>query len=200
MFTIGLTGGIGAGKTTVAELFRQRGIVVADADELSRELVAPGTPLSQTLRDHFGDDFFDENGELNRRQLRSYVFEHAHERSWLEAKLHPPIRAGLYQRCNEADSPYAIAVIPLLTKRQTYPWLKRVLVVDATPELQLSRTAERDAVSLEKAEQMMRAQPSAQSRLAMADDVLENNGDLAALEQAVEHFHQQYLMYSQKVS
>jgi len=200
MYCIGLTGGIGAGKSAVGDVFSSLGITVVDADEIAREITASGSDLNLALGEHFGTNFIDQNGELKRRELRDYIFDHPYERAWLEAKLHPPIRARLYERCQQAISPYCIAVIPLLKSRQTFPWLRRILVVDVSETIQKVRASERDASIQDRIEQIMMSQLSREERLKLADDVIDNNGSMNDLQKKVNVYYKTYLNLAETVS
>lgn len=193
MLVIGLTGGIGSGKTAVSDRFAARGITVVDADLASRVVVEPGRPALDAIREHFGDAVIADDGTLDRAALRQRVFADAGERRWLEALLHPligdEIRAGL----QAARSPYAILVSPLLLEAGQVELVDRVLVVDVPEALQVRRTAERDGNSEDQVRAIMAAQTDREARLARADDVIVNDGTLDELDASVEVLHQQYL-------
>lgn len=195
MLRIGLTGGIGSGKSTVSALFAKLGVHIIDTDLISRELVEPGRPALKALADHFGQDVLNADGSLNRPHLRAHIFGHPEERHWLEQLLHPLIRQEVQNRISQDPGPYTIIVIPLLTEgyRQDYPYLDRICVVDCEDAFQLERTASRDGISTELAAEMVRSQLSRDARLALADDVLTNNHDLSTLEAQVMKLHQRYI-------
>lgn len=193
MLIVGLTGGIGSGKSTAARMFAARGVPVVDTDAIARELVAPGTPALARIAREFGPDVLEPDGSLDRAALRARVFADPEQRRRLEAILHPPIRARAHARLAELDAPYAIVVVPLLLESGDWPVLQRVLVVDAPESLQRRRTAARDGRSDAQVEAVMNAQTSREHRLAAADDVLVNDGDLAALERQVETLHRRYV-------
>jgi dephospho-CoA kinase len=192
-FRIGLTGGIACGKTTVANLFAALGVPVVDTDLLAREVVAPGSPLLAQIATHFGDVVLAQDGSLDRRALRSRVFAEPAERLWLEQLTHPAIRALTDERCDAAAGPYVIVAIPLLVETSGAARFARVLVVDCEPELQLARLAARDGATREEALAMLAAQAPREKRLAVADDVIHNDGDIARLRDQVEKLHRQYL-------
>lgn len=196
MFIVGLTGGIGSGKSTVSALFSKLGANIIDTDLIARELVEPGCPALKLMSDHFGMDILNADGSLNRTHLREHIFGHPEERHWLEALLHPLIRQTVQSRIQETKGPYAIVVIPLLTEnyRQDYPFLDRICVVDCDDSLQLQRTATRDGISTELAAKMLKAQLSREARLTLAHDIVTNNHDLSALESQVIALHKQYLI------
>ena len=192
-FRIGLTGGIACGKSTVANLFAALGVPIVDTDLLSREVVAPGSPLLGEISDHFGTQVRSSDGSLNRQELRKRIFADAEERKWLEALLHPAIRALTDARCEAATGPYVMVAIPLLVETAGAARFDSVLVVDCDPEIQLARLIARDGTSREEALRMLAAQASRSARLAVADDVIHNDGDLASLRDQVEKLHRQYV-------
>lgn len=195
-YFIGLTGGIASGKSALENAFAVHGIVVADADLLAREVVQPGTPALAAVVERFGKQVLQADGQLDRAALRVRVFGHDAERRALEAILHPAIRRRLEQICRQATSPYAIATVPLLAEgggRAAYPWLHRILVVDTPTEVQKRRLMQRDGIDAVLAEKMMAAQASRAVRLALADDIVVNDGDIAHLQRAADDLHRRYL-------
>lgn len=195
-FVIGLTGGVAAGKTEVTRRFEALGITIADADVAARAVVAPGSDGLARIVAHFGSGILLADGQLDRAALRERIFRSAQERQALEAITHPAIRELLRQTCEQADSPYAIAAIPLLTEaggRQQYPWLDRILVVDAPVAVQHARLMQRDGTTADLADRMIAAQASRAERLALADDVVVNDGHPDALQAQVERLHGAYL-------
>ncbi len=199
-FRIGLTGGIACGKTTVANLFAALGASIVDTDLLAREVVAPGSPLLAQIAAHFGPNVLAADGSLDRRELRSRVFAHAEQRQWLERLTHPAIRALTDERCNAATGPYCMVAIPLLVETGAAERFDRVLVVDCDPALQLARLVARDGTTRKEAEQMLAAQAPRAARLAAADDVITNDGDIAALRDQVEKLHRQYVAAAENSS
>lgn len=193
MLLIGLTGGIGSGKSTVAQRFAQLGIPVIDADVVARQLVEPGQPALQTIAEQFGSRMLNADGSLNRRALRQQVFANPEQRRQLEAILHPLIRAEMQRQITLLDSPYCILSIPLLIESGWLQSVARVLVVDAPPELQIQRAMQRDHASRETIQAIIDSQVTRQSRLAAADDVITNSGDIASLEAQVDTLHKCYL-------
>lgn len=191
-FNVGLTGGIGSGKTTVSNLFHKLGSPVVDADEISHELVSKGSPLLDTILDHFGFDIQDASGGLNRHALRERVFHDPGARAWLEALLHPAIREEIRCKIAAVPSGYVIVVIPLLAESSSYDFLDRILVVDVPEALQISRTQTRDGSPQSLVEKILASQATRQKRLALADDIIDNSGSLAALEKRVDELHVQY--------
>lgn len=195
-YFIGLTGGIASGKSALEKAFAARGITVADADLLARAVVEPGEPALAAVVAHFGEGVLQADGRLDRAALRVRVFNDGDARHALEAILHPAIRARLQAICMAAPSPYAIAMVPLLAEgggRSAYPWLHRILVVDAPAEVQRARLMQRDGIDAALAERMMAAQATRAERLAIADDIVVNEGDFDHLLQAAGALHARYL-------
>jgi dephospho-CoA kinase len=193
-FVVGLTGGIASGKSTVARLFAARGIVVADADEAARAAVAAGSEGLAAVVAAFGAEVLAADGSLDRGAMRRHVFHHDNARRRLESIVHPRVRDLLHEACVAAAGPYAIAAIPLLveTGRDAYAWLSRVLVVDAAPDVQRARLQARDGIDAALADRMLAAQASRGVRLAIADDVLVNDGDPDALDAHVAALDRRY--------
>ena len=193
-FRVGLTGGIACGKSTVANLFTALGATLVDTDLLAREVVAPGSPLLAQIARHFGAGVLQAEGSLDRAKLREKVFADPAERLWLERLTHPAIRELTDQRCESATGPYVIVAIPLLVETHGESRFDSVLVVDCEPELQIARLQARDGVTRVQAAQMLAAQATREQRLAVADDVIRNDGDIAALRDQVEKLHRRYTM------
>lgn len=193
MLVIGITGGIGSGKTAVSDRFAARGIAVVDADLASRVVVEPDRPALAAIREHFGDEVIADDGSLDRAALRGKVFADPAERRWLEQLLHPLIGEELRSGLQVATSPYAVLVSPLLFEAGQISLADRVLVVDVPEDLQVERTAARDGNSAEQVRAIMAAQADRETRLARADDVIVNDGGLDELDAAVETLHQSYL-------
>ena len=194
-FIVGLTGGIASGKSEVSRRFEALGIAVADADVAAREVVAIGSPGLAAIAELFGAGVLQADGSLDRAYLRQRVFANPDERRALEAITHPAIRARVRSLCEAAPSPYAIAAIPLLTEaggRSTYPWLQRILVVDTPEEVQHARLLSRDSIDAALAERMIQAQASRTQRLALADDVIINDGHPDALQVHIEALDARY--------
>ncbi|WP_445396183.1 dephospho-CoA kinase [Zobellella sp. An-6] len=193
-YVVGLTGGIGSGKSTVANLFAELGVEVIDADLIAREVVEPGEPALAAIAEHFGPDVIDGGGRLDRRALRERVFAAPAQKDWLNALLHPLIRERMIAACTAARSPYCLLVVPLLVENRLTTLTDRVLVVDVSPEQQLARTMKRDRSDEQQIRAIMAAQASREQRLAAADDVVDNNDpDLAGIKAAVTALHQKYL-------
>lgn len=196
-YRVALTGGIACGKSTVANLFAALGITIVDTDLLAREVVAPGSPLLAQVAEHFGPQVLQPDGSLDRARLRDIVFANPAERQWLEQLTHPAIRELTDRRCAKAKGPYVMVAIPLLVETGGTARFDRVLVVDCDPAIQLARLQARDGSTREQAARMLAAQVTREQRLAVADDVIQNNGDIAALRDQVEKLH---LMYSKSDS
>ncbi|KAB0536822.1 dephospho-CoA kinase [Xanthomonas cissicola] len=193
-FIVGLTGGIASGKSALAAEFEKLGVPVIDADVIARQVVMPG-PVLDCIIDYFGPGILLPDGTLDRSALRKIVFADLTQRKALEAITHPAIRAELQRAAQAAEGPYAIVAIPLLTEaggRAAYPWLNRVLVIDAPVELQHARLMRRDGSTPELADQMIAAQASREQRLALADDVVVNDGQPAHLIRAAHELDARY--------
>lgn len=197
MYIVAITGGIGSGKTTVANLFGELGIDIIDADVIAREVVEPGTPALAAITQHFGVGVLDEEGALDRRKLRDRVFREPDAKGWLNALLHPLIRQEMQRQCAEAHSPYCLLVVPLLVENRLTAMANRVLVVDVDEETQITRTCRRDGVSREQARAIVTAQASRMARLAAADDIIENrDGSPELLRGRILALHQTYLTFA----
>jgi len=195
-FVIGLTGGIGSGKSTVAEIFKSLGINIIDSDYIARELVEPGNPALAEICSKFGKEFLDEDGRLLRSKLREYVFSNNTARKQLEDILHPRIRQAMLERIASSSSPYCIAVIPLLLEQNWKNLVNRVLVVDTPEELQIQRTIDRDNMSRNSVRSILESQVTRQERLSKADDVIDNTGAIDDLKSRVLELHKLYLKLS----
>jgi dephospho-CoA kinase len=178
---IGLTGGIASGKSAVAEGFVQLGAPLLDADQVARELTAPGAPLLERIRARFGAAYFHSDNSLNRSALRRLMLDDDSARADLENLLHPPIYRILWQRAREISAPYCLVSVPLLIETGHADQVDRLLVVDCPPALQRRRLAERDRAAPADIEKLLRIQCARQTRLALADEVIYNSHDLAAL-------------------
>ncbi|MDT3737709.1 MAG: dephospho-CoA kinase [Denitratisoma sp.] len=193
-FLVGLTGGIGSGKSAAASLFEALGAAVVDTDVIAHELTAPGGAAIESIRCAFGDKVIDARGALDRAVMRLKVFADASAKARLEAILHPLIRAEADRRSAAARAPYVVLVVPLLVESGGYrSRVRRVVVVDCPEEVQVARVMSRSGLSAEEARAIMAAQVSREQRLAVADDVIDNGGDLAALRPQVEALHRRYL-------
>ena len=193
MLRIGLTGGIGSGKSTVAALLTTRGVPVIDTDEIAHRLIETGQSALNEIVRVFGQGILDATRRLDRNKLRERVFANAAERLQLEAILHPRIREIVSEKLDELHAPYCILVVPLLIESGFIDLVDRVLVVDASEGAQIQRTAARSGLTEPEIRKIMAAQVSRAQRLQKADDVIDNNGDRKHLEKEVERLHQWYL-------
>ena len=200
MYTIGLTGGIGSGKSAAEQFFAELGIKVVDADQSARAVVEPGMPALSDIQQHFGDEVIQSDGSLDRTALRARVFNNDTERQWLESLLHPLIDQHTRSELNAAQSPYAIYSAPLLIESGGHHKVDRVLVVDVPESLQIERASQRDGAKTQDIEAIMAHQCSRQQRLDVADDVIDNSDSLEALKEKVLSLHQQYLALSSEKS
>lgn len=182
---LALTGGIASGKSTVARLFEQKGIPVCDADQIARDIVEPGTETLEKIVLHFGDDVLLNNGHLNRQALREIIFESPEERVWLEELTHPIIRNTMQDWAMQNPAPICCLMIPLLHDRKTYNCVDKIIVVDTPESTQIKRLMARDHIDEAAAQKILKAQISREQRLALADIVIENQGDEADLIQNV---------------
>ncbi|WP_277591903.1 dephospho-CoA kinase [Pseudomonas chlororaphis] len=190
---LGLTGGIGSGKSAAAQHFIDLGIHVVDADHAARWVVEPGRPALAHIAEHFGDSVLQADGQLDRAALRKLIFEVPQQRLWLEALLHPLIADEIAAHLARAESPYAILVSPLLIESGQYAMTQRILVIDVPQQLQIERTLQRDRISEQQIQAILKAQATREDRLSHADDVLVNDRDLAWLHSEVERLHHFYL-------
>lgn len=190
---VGLTGGVASGKSLVGDLFRQQGVTVIDADQVAREVVAPGTPGLARLVERFGPEILASDGTLDRRRMRERVFTDDEARRALELLLHPLIHVELAHRRDALTADYGILMIPLLARTGMRELVGRILVVDAPEELQIQRLMQRDGIGREFAKRMLAAQESRQQRLETADDVLLNADGPERLRTPVAELHAFYL-------
>ncbi|WP_431023476.1 dephospho-CoA kinase [Halomonas sp. H5] len=193
--TIGVTGGIASGKSTVARAFAALGIPWVDADDIAREVVEPGEPALAAIAERYGERLLDAQGRLNRRALREIVFADPEERRWLESQTHPRIRERLEARLAQmaaGPAPYHLLVSPLLFESGQAALVDRSLVIDVPEAEQIRRTANRDGVDEAQARAIVAAQLDRQARLARADDIIDNSGDEAALRRQVEILDRRY--------
>ena len=190
-YVVGIAGGIGSGKTAVSDRFAEHGVVVVDADVASRDVVRPGEPGLAAISERFGSAVINGNGELNRAALRERIFREPDERRWVERLLHPAINRLIAERLAAATSPYALLVNPLMRARDARA--HRILVVDVPEDVQIERTMARDSVDEAQARAIIASQLPRKDRLAFADDVIVNDGELADLDPAVRKLHARYL-------
>ncbi len=197
MLRIGLTGGIGSGKSTVADLFAELGIPVIDADRIARDLVAPGREAYAEIIDTFGPEVVAADGSLDRKKLREQVFSRPDERRRLEAILHPRVRTAIVDTVTVLHAPYCVIVVPLLIESGMQDLVDRVLVVDAPEELRIRRVMQRDHTDESQVRRIMAAQLAPDVRRGHADDILTNTGDADELRRAVRRLHEHYLQLAE---
>jgi dephospho-CoA kinase len=197
---IGLTGGIGSGKSEASKRFTERGILVVDADVVAREVVKPGEPALQEIATHFGPDILDADGNLNRAKLREVIFSNPTEKHWLESLLHPIINAEIRRQLAGTTSPYSILASPLLLETRQFQLVDRILVVDASEQHQLERASKRDKNNEAQIKAIMQTQLSRQERCARATDIIQNHGSIDELDVQVEKLHQFYLELAQSTA
>ncbi len=198
MLLIGLTGGIGSGKSTACDCFRQLGVPVIDTDEIAHQLVRPGSPVLQQLVQLFGEQVLMADGSLNRTLLRERVFRDGQERARLEALLHPLIRQEMQRQIAQLSAPYVILAIPLLLEKRWQDQIDRVLVIDCSETLQKTRAGLRDGSSPQTIERIIASQVDRETRVNAADDLIDNAGSIDSLRQQVDTLHRRYLAISAK--
>ena len=192
-FSIGLTGGIGSGKTLVADMFAERGAAIIDTDQIAHQLTAPDGAAIPLIRTRFGDDFITDAGAMDRTKMREKVFNDANSKRQLEAILHPLIRIETERAAAHAQGIYLIFAVPLLVESGSWKSrVSRVLVVDCPEQLQISRVAARNRLSEAQIRAIMATQATRSARLAVADDVIINDKDIAALVPQIDHLHALY--------
>lgn len=190
---LGLTGGIGSGKSAAAQCFVELGVHLVDADQAARWVVEPGRPALAQIAEHFGVEVLQADGTLNRAALRDLIFKDPQQRVWLEGLLHPLIREEIRQYLARAESPYAILVSPLLLETTQHQMVQRILVIDVPEALQIERTVLRDKTNDEQVRAILKVQASRDERLSRADDVIVNDRDPAWLKSEVQRLHHFYL-------
>ncbi|WP_443091189.1 dephospho-CoA kinase [Basfia succiniciproducens] len=203
-YIVGLTGGIGSGKSTIADLFMELGVPVVDADEVSRRLVEKGSPLLSKIATHFGADILTNGGELNRSKLREIIFNRPEQKNWLNALLHPAINEEMQRQLQAQQAPYVLFVVPLLIENNLMSLCDRILIIDVSPQTQLERATKRDKNQRELIQQIMNSQVSREKRLTFADDIINNDEDFAQngdhIKQKVLELHHRYLQLAQQKS
>ena len=197
MLVVALTGGVGSGKSAVARRFAELGVPIIDADIIAREQVIPGSPALDEIKTAFGSAVIQPDGNLDRTALRSLVFDSPIKRRQLEQILHPRIRNAMLQRLNKLHAPYAILVIPLLLETGQQELAHRILVVDCPEAQQISRVQQRDGLPETQIKKILAAQVSRSSRLAAADDIIDNSGSLQALIESIDRLHRHYLQLAE---
>ncbi|MFW1993507.1 dephospho-CoA kinase [Acinetobacter guillouiae] len=197
-FILGLTGGIGSGKSAASQWFKTQGITVVDADIVAREIVEKGQPALQKIKEVFGDWVLLSNGELDRRALREHIFKDPLARQQLESITHPAIRAEIIQQLQAATSPYVILVSPLLFETNQHELTQRALLIDASEDMQILRASQRDGQSIEQIQKIIAAQMPRNKKQKLADDIVLNDGHIDHLYAKLESLHQQYLKQAQQ--
>lgn len=198
-YLVGLTGGVGSGKTTVANLFAELGAGIVDTDEVAKALTSPGTPAVAEICEQFGAEYVTPEGALDRNRMRKLVFGNDKARHQLEGILHPRIRLESQRMLSKTTAPYAIVVVPLLLETRFYRGLaNRVLVVDCAPETQINRVMQRSGLSREEVLAIMATQLPRDERLRNADDIVNNEGDPSALRPQIPPLHQKFLKFAGK--
>ena len=192
MLKVGLTGGVGCGKSTVASLFAEKGVPVLDADQIAHAMVEPGQSGFTAIIAEFGENLL-ENGRINRNRLRDRVFANAGDRRTLESIIHPLVYQALHDQAECLVTPYCLFAIPLLIETGRQNFVDRILVVDCLPDQQFRRVKRRDGLDVTSIERIMRVQATREEKLAAANDVIENTGRIEQLQEQVEKLHQAYL-------
>lgn len=193
VFTVVLTGGIASGKTAVSDRFARLGVPVIDTDRIAREVVEPGQPALDEIRQAFGAEYLDQTGRLDRKKMRQAIFSDPSRKARLEGILHPRIAREALRQIAAVDFPYCLLVIPLYAESARWSWIDRVLVVDAAESVQVERVMRRDGVDRRHAEAILAAQAGRARRLELADEVIDNSGSLHDLDRQVEALHEKYL-------
>ncbi len=202
-YVVGISGGIGSGKTTVTDLFAKYGIEVIDADVIARQVVEPGSPALKAIVHKFGQFVLNESGgsssgTLDRAKLRNLVFNNIETKNWLNQLLHPAIRQQMLLQTKQAKSAYCLLSVPLLVESKLYEQVDRVVIVDVDEQTQLQRTLLRDKTNEQQILAIMSAQATRQQRLAVADDIIDNNGKADDLAEQVAQLHKKYLQIAQQ--
>jgi len=190
---IGLTGGIGSGKSTVAKCFAKLNIPIVDADKIAHELLKPNTAAHKKIITYFGEKILTANKTLDRNKLRQLIFRNKKDRLWLEKLVHPRIRAKMIKRVTTLKAPYCVMAIPLLFETKISPKVDRILVVDCPKKTQIKRTRERSSYSINQIKAIIATQLDRKERLRRADDVIRNTKTVAELKKMVKKLHNHYL-------
>jgi dephospho-CoA kinase len=197
-YVVVLTGGIASGKTAVSDLFAQRGAPVIDTDQIAHEIVEPGQPALKRITKVFGQEFLGADGRLDRKKMRNAIFSSPQQKNCLESILHPAIASEVDQLIAQVDAPWCILVVPLLAETSLFSWINRVLVVDVDESVQIERVMARDKISQKQAQSILDAQTSRRQRLALADDILDNGGNLEELKVEVDKLYRKYTALARK--
>ena len=193
MFVVGLTGGIGSGKTVASDRFEELGVKVVDADIASRVVVEIGKPALSSIEDEFGSDVISDDGSLNRAKLREIIFKDDEAKSWLESLLHPLIGQHILDEIASATSKYVILVSPLLFETTQFQMCNRTLLIDVPKDIQILRTAKRDKVPESQVEKIIVSQMDRDQKISKADDVIVNDGEIGDLISKIDKIHQRYI-------
>ncbi len=187
---IGLTGGIGSGKSTVAQFFRELGVLVIDADQITRQLVQPNQPALKKIVAYFGSHILQDDKTLDRKKLRNIIFEDPNARLWLENLLHPLVKQKIVHTPVSSSIPYIIVEVPLLIEAHFHDVVDRILVIDSPESLQIQRVVQRDNIDAKEIQAIINTQATRATRLAEADDVIFNEGTVEELKKQVEVYHE----------
>jgi len=193
MLRVGLTGGIGSGKTTVANLFKNFDVTIIDADEIAAAITKPNTYSYDSIVKHFGENILNNDKTLDRKKLRSLIFNNTEERKWLENLLHPVIREVMRERIAQVKTAYCLLVIPLLAESNHIDFIDRVCVIDVPESIRIKRVSQRDGTTESDVEAIIASQCADEKRLSIADDIITNDGDIEALRSQVYLLHEKYL-------
>ncbi len=201
MFVVGLTGGIGSGKSAAAKLFSELGVSIVNADQIARDIVEPGSAALDAITEHFGSDILLDDGALDRAQLRQKIFANPNERQWLEQLTHPLIGTAIFDflnaKRNDNEAPYRILESPLLMETSQQQLAQRLLLIDVPEAVQIARTMARDNNTEEQVRAIIEAQMSREEKRSRADDIIENTGTLEQLQQRVSALHEKYCQLAQ---
>ena len=201
MFVVGLTGGIGSGKSAAAKLFSELGVSIVNADQIARDIVEPGSAALDAIAEHFGSDILLDDGALDRAQLRQKIFANPNERQWLEQLTHPLIGTAIFDflnaKRNDNEAPYRILESPLLMETSQQQLAQRLLLIDVPEAVQIARTMARDNNTEEQVRAIIEAQMSREEKRSRADDIIENTGTLEQLQQRVSALHEKYCQLAQ---
>lgn len=201
MFVVGLTGGIGSGKSAAAKLFSELGVSIVNADQIARDIVEPGSAALDAITEHFGSDILLDDGALDRAQLRQKIFANPNERQWLEQLTHPLIGTAIFDflnaKRNDNEAPYRILESPLLMETSQQQLAQRLLLIDVPEAVQIARTMARDNNTEEQVRAIIEAQMSREEKRSRADDIIENTSTLEQLQQRVSALHEKYCQLAQ---
>ncbi|CAM2924298.1 dephospho-CoA kinase [Pseudoalteromonas distincta] len=195
-WVLGLTGGIGCGKTAVSNMFEELGITIVDADIIARQVVEPNSKGLKAIAQHFGEHILLPDGTLNRAELRAKIFTNNNDKEWLNALLHPLIRARILNDLNNATSPYVVLVAPLLFENNLDKYCDHTLLIDVPTSVQIARTAKRDNTSSEQVKSIIASQMSRANKQQKADDILNNDRSLDLVHIELVDLHKKYLQYA----